>query len=149
MAKQPSGKPQTPCDLGLCNRQPGGKNRRKSVDAGLRVICRTTRPAFLRELASTQPFASLLRKRNNRLHPGRSRAQRSLTSESLPHASSRRKPGPRLDAGVIPESLGSGFRRNDKTGFTPSPPSHGRCTGEGKRFNGIARFLSRTPVHLT
>jgi hypothetical protein len=29
----PSGKPQTPCDLGLCKCQPDSKNRRKSVDA--------------------------------------------------------------------------------------------------------------------
>ena len=52
---------------------------------GHRVNRRTTRPAYLRVIASTQPFASLstFRKRHNRFHPGRSFAQRSLTSESL------------------------------------------------------------------
>ena len=29
----PSGKPQTPCDLGLCKCQPDSKNRHESVDA--------------------------------------------------------------------------------------------------------------------
>jgi hypothetical protein len=45
---------------------------------------RTNRPAYLRELASTQPFASSHspRKRHYRFHPRRSYAQRSLTSES-------------------------------------------------------------------
>ena len=54
----PSGKHWKPYDLGLCQSFPSGKNRRKSVDAGDRVTAGRPRPAFLRELASTQPFAS-------------------------------------------------------------------------------------------
>ena len=48
----PSGKPQTPCDLGLCKIFPRGKNRRKSVDADFastagrhdRHFCESLRP---------------------------------------------------------------------------------------------------------
>ena len=77
----PSGKPQTPCDLGLCKCQPDSKNRRKSVDADFASTAgRHDRHSCELCVHATLRF-STLRKRHYRFHPGRSRAQRSLTSE--------------------------------------------------------------------
>ncbi len=50
----PSGKPQTPCDLGLCKIFPEAKTAAKAW-AQFASHRRTTRPAFLRRLRSRNP----------------------------------------------------------------------------------------------
>ena len=76
---------------------------------------RTNPPAYLRELASTQPFASshYLRKRHYRFHPRRSYAQRSLTSEFV------------IEGALIP--LGDFL------------PCHFVLTGEGSSVSAFSR----------
>ena len=79
----PGGKPQTPCDPGLCKIFPEAKTAAKAwaqfaSTAGLhdrhfRVGC----------ARATLRLLHYPRKRNNRFHQGRSFAQRSLTSESV------------------------------------------------------------------
>ena len=80
----PSGKQQTPCDLGLCKCQPEAKTAAKAWARNSRHPPDHT-TGIIASFASTQPFASFsyLRKRNNRFHQGRSFAQCSLTSESV------------------------------------------------------------------
>src|SRR5436190_16366046 len=69
----PGGKPQTPCDPGLCKIFPEAKTAAKAWAQGLRQPPDHPRPAFLRVFASTQPFATRLpRKRHYRFHQGRS-----------------------------------------------------------------------------
>ena len=91
---------------------------------------RTNRPAYLRELASTQPFASFLppRKRHYRFHPGRSYAQRSLTSESVIF-----QPHPEVRAGGagthIPQD--SGIAANWVAATLRGPAFGGAPQGEG------------------
>ncbi len=80
----PSGKPQTPCDLGLCKIFPEAKTAAKAwaraiaPTAGLhdRHFCESLRPR------NPSLLSRLPRKRHNRFHPRRSCARCSLKRES-------------------------------------------------------------------
>jgi hypothetical protein len=89
----PGGKPQTPCDPGLCKIFPEAKTAAKAWAQGLRQppdyhdrhFCECLRPR------NPSLLSHLPRKRHYRFHPRRSYAQRSLTSEyhlklSSPHS---------------------------------------------------------------
>ena len=106
-----SGKPQTPCDLGLCKRQTRSQNRPPKRGRGYRVTAGLTDRHICECLRPRNPSPSLptLRKRHYRFHPGRSYAQRSLTSESTP-------PPPIIPTFCPPKqspSLAQVERRND------------------------------------